>query len=72
MEPAIEVVLKSPITSLFKYGFRSKKLEFDDDESIEAETEFTGAQHRLVQIDVKDNMQICNARQVGVLDVAPI
>lgn len=43
IEPAIEVVLKSPITSLFKYDFRSKKLEFDDDESIDAE-EFTGAQ----------------------------
>lgn len=36
MEPPIEVVLKSPITSLFKYDFRSKKLEFDDDESIDA------------------------------------
>lgn len=36
MEPAIEVVLKSPITSLFKYDFRSRKLEFDDDESIDA------------------------------------
>lgn len=36
MEPTIEVILKSPITSLFKYGFRSKKLEFDDDDSIDA------------------------------------
>lgn len=42
METAIEV-LESPITSLFKHDFRSKKLEFDSDESIDA-SEFTGMQ----------------------------
>lgn len=44
IEPAIEVVLKSPIASPFKYVFRSKKLEFDDDESIDANNEFTRVQ----------------------------
>lgn len=32
--PAIAVEQKSPITSLFKYDFWSKKFEFDDVDSI--------------------------------------
>lgn len=36
MEPAIDVELKLPFTSLLRYDFRNNKLEFDDDESIDA------------------------------------
>lgn len=35
--PAIAVEQKSPITSLFKYDFWSKKSEFDDVDSIGTE-----------------------------------
>lgn len=53
IEPAIEFVLKSPITSLFKYVFRSKKLEFDDDESIDANNEFTRVQLNEMLVPMK-------------------